>query len=69
MQVILFVLGTIVIQGGLVLFLWLLTAGYREAHREEKNRRRLAFLEAEEERLRRAAHPPSGVEPITEEAR
>ncbi|KKM26575.1 hypothetical protein LCGC14_1583390 [marine sediment metagenome] len=56
MPVILFVLGTIVIQGGLVLLImWLVTSSDREARREEENRHRLASLEVEEERLRRAA--------------
>ncbi len=56
MQGVLFMLGTIAIEGGLVaLIMWLLTAGDREARREEEARRRLAELEAEEERLRRAA--------------
>lgn len=53
---ILFMLATIVIEGGLVaLIMWLLTASDREARREEEAKRRLAELEAEEERLRRAA--------------
>jgi hypothetical protein len=52
----LFMIGTIVIEGGLVaLIMWLLTAGDREARREEEAHRRLAELEAEEDRLRRAA--------------
>lgn len=51
-----FILGTIVIEGGLVaLIMWLLTASDREAQREEEARRRLAELEAEEERLRKVA--------------
>ena len=56
MQGILFMLGTVVIEGGLVaLIMWLLTTGDREARREEEARRRLAELEAQEQRLRRAA--------------
>ncbi len=56
MQGVLFMLGTIVIEGGLVaLIMWLLTASDREARREEEAKRRLAQLEAEEERLRKAA--------------
>ncbi len=56
MQGVLFMLGTIAIEGGLVaLIMWLLTASDREAAREEEARRRLAELEAEEERLRKAA--------------
>jgi hypothetical protein len=56
MPVVLFVLGTLVIQGGLVmLIMWLLTAGDREAAREEKARYQLAALEAEEAKLRTAA--------------
>lgn len=57
MDGILFMLATIVIEGGLVFFLmWLVTAGQREAgHEEEEARRRLADLEAAEERLRTAA--------------
>ncbi len=52
----LFMLGTIVIEGGLVaLIMWLLTASDREARREEEAKWRLAQLEAEEERLRKAA--------------
>ena len=52
----LFILGTIVIEGGLVvLIMLLLTAGDREARREEEARSRLADLEAQEERLRKAA--------------
>lgn len=51
-----FILGTIVIEGGLVaLIMWLLTASDREASHEEEARRRLAELEAEEERLSKAA--------------
>ena len=52
----LFILGTIVIEGGLVaMIMWLLTASDREANREEEAKRRLAELEADEERLRQAA--------------
>ena len=57
MDGILFMLATIVIEGGLVFFImWLVTAGQREAgHEEEEARSRLAELEAREERLRKAA--------------
>jgi len=52
----LFILGTVVIEGGLVaLIMWLLTTGDREARRDEEARRRLAELEVEEEQLRKAA--------------
>ena len=52
----LFILGTIVIEGGLVaLLMWLFTAPGREARREEDARKRLAELQAEEEGLRKAA--------------
>ncbi len=52
----LFILGTIVIEGGLVALIMLLfTAGDREARREDEAQHRLAELEAEEERLRKAA--------------
>lgn len=52
----LFILGTIVIEGGLVaLIMWLFTAGEREAEREVEAKRRLAELEAKEEELRKAA--------------
>ncbi len=52
----LFILGTIVIEGGLVaLIMALLTASDREARREEEALSRLAKLEAEEESLRKAA--------------
>ncbi len=52
----LFMLGTIVIEGGLVaLIMWLITAGDREARREEEAQRRLTALEAEEERLAKKA--------------
>jgi hypothetical protein len=56
MQGLLFMLGTLVIEGGLVmLIMWLVTAGDREARREEEARLRLGNLEAEEERIRKAA--------------
>lgn len=56
MEGFLFILGTIVIEGGLVaLIMWLLTASDRDARREEGAQRRLAELEAEEERLSKAA--------------
>jgi hypothetical protein len=56
MEGLLFMLGTLVIEGGLVmLIMWLVTAGDREARREEEARHRLANLEAEEERMRKAA--------------
>lgn len=56
MQGFLFILGTIVIEGGLVaLIMWLFTTSDREARRQEEAQRRLAELEAEEERLRKAA--------------
>ncbi len=56
MEVVLFVLGTLVVQGGLVLLvMWLIASGDREAQREDEERRRLAALEAEEERLRKVA--------------
>lgn len=52
----LFMLGTVVIEGGLVMLLMsLLTRGDREARREEEMLRKLAELEAEEARLRKAA--------------
>jgi len=52
----LFMLGTVVIEGGLVLLLMsLFTNSDRELRREEEMKRRLAELEAEEERLRKAA--------------
>lgn len=52
----LFMLGTVVIEGGLVLLImWLFTASDREARREEEAQKRLAELEAEEKRLRGAA--------------
>ena len=56
MEGFLFILGTIVIEGGLVaLIMWLLTAGDREARQQEEAQRRLAALEAEEAGLRKAA--------------
>ncbi len=56
MPVVLFVLGTLVVQGGLVLLvMWVLTASDREAAREEENQHQLAALEAEEAKLRKAA--------------
>ena len=56
MEGVLFILGTVVIEGGLVaLIMWLLTASDREARREEEARSRLAELEVAEERLRKAA--------------
>jgi hypothetical protein len=56
MSGLLFILGTLVIEGGLVaLIMWIVTAGDRQAGREEEARTRLAELEAEEERLRKAA--------------
>ena len=56
MEGFMFILGTVVIEGGLVaLIMWLLTTGDREARREEEARRRLGELEVEEERLRKAA--------------
>jgi len=52
----LFMIGTVVIEGGLVLLLMsLFTRSDREARREEEMKRRLAELEAEEARLREAA--------------
>ena len=56
MSGLLFILGTIVIEGGLVaLIMSLFTASEREARREEEARARLAELEAEEERLSKVA--------------
>ena len=56
MDGILLMVGTLLVEGGLVYFLMrLLTSGEREAQREEEARHRLAALEAEEERLRKAA--------------
>ncbi len=56
MEGVLFILGTVVIEGGLVaLIMWLFTASDREARREEQARQRLVRLEAEEEALRKAA--------------
>jgi len=52
----LFMLGTIFVEGGLVyLLLRLVTEGARGEEREDEARRRLKTLEAEEERLRKAA--------------
>lgn len=52
----LFMLGTVVIEGGLVLLLMsLFTRTDRESRREEEMKQRLVELEAEEERLRKAA--------------
>ena len=52
----LFMLGTIFVEGGLVyLLLRLLTEDAREEQREEEAQRRLKVLEAQEERLRKAA--------------
>jgi hypothetical protein len=51
-----FILGTIVIEGGLVaMIMWLLTSSDWEARREEEARLRLAELETEEERLSKVA--------------
>jgi hypothetical protein len=56
MEGLLFMLGTLVIEGGLVLLLMnLFTRSDREARRQEEMQRRLAELEAEEERIRKAA--------------
>lgn len=56
MEGVLFILGTIVIEGGLVaLIAWLVTEPEGEARREGEARQRLAQLEAEEGRLRKAA--------------
>ena len=56
MEGVLFMAGTVVIEGGLVaLIMWLFTASDREVRREEEARTRLARLEAEEEGLRKAA--------------
>jgi len=56
MDGILLMAGTIVVEGGLVyLLLKLVTEGARGEEREEEARRRLKALEAEEERLRKAA--------------
>jgi hypothetical protein len=52
----LFMLGTVVIEGGLVMLLMsLFTRSDREDRREEEMKGRLATLEAEEARLRKAA--------------
>ncbi len=52
----LFMLGTVVIEGGLVMLLMsLFTRSDREAGRQEEIKQRLAELEAEEERIRKAA--------------
>ena len=56
MEGLLFMLGTVIIEGGLVLLLMrLFTRSDREARREEEMKVRLAELEDEEERLRKAA--------------
>ena len=56
MDGILLMVGTIVVEGGLVyLLLRLLTEDAREEQREEEAQRRLKALEAEEEGLRKAA--------------
>lgn len=56
MEGVLFMLGTVVLEGGLVyLIMWLFTANDREAAREERARKRLGELEAEEQRLREKA--------------
>ena len=56
MEGIWFMLGTIAIEGGLVaLIMWVLTESHREERREEEARHRLAELESEEQRLRKAA--------------
>jgi len=56
MDGILLMVGTIVVEGGLVYgLIWLLTQDTREAQREEDARRRLTELEREEERFRKAA--------------
>ena len=52
----LFILGTIASDGVLVaLIMALLTASVMDSRREDESRTRLATLEAEEERLRKAA--------------
>ncbi len=52
----LFILGIIVIEGGLAaLIMSLFAASEREARREEEARARLTKLEAEEERLSKIA--------------
>lgn len=56
MHTVLFMLGNLVVMGGLVLLIMrLLTAGEREARRQEEARHRPAVPEAEEERLPKAA--------------
>ena len=56
MDGILLMVGTLVVEGGLVYgLLWLLTQDAREGQREEDARRRLKALEAQEELLRKAA--------------
>jgi len=56
MDGIVFMLGTIFVEGGLVyLLLRLLTEGAREEQGEDEAQRRLKALEAKEERLREAA--------------
>lgn len=56
MNGLLFMLGTLIIEGGSVfLLMWLITERDREASRAEDARRRLAELEAEEEALRQQA--------------
>ena len=56
MDGILLMVGTIVVEGGLVyLLLRLLTEDAREEQREEEAQRRLKALEAQEEGLRKAA--------------
>ena len=52
----LFMLGTVVIEGGLVMLLmWLFTQGDRDARRGAEMKKRLTILEAEEARIRKAA--------------
>ena len=56
METTVFMLATIAVQGGLVLLLmWVLTVGDREAHLLEEARRRLAPPAAEPERPSKAA--------------
>ena len=53
MQGLIFMLGTVLIEGGLVaLIMWLFTAQDREGRKDLEAQRRLAELEAEEERLK-----------------
>ena len=53
MQGLIFMLGTVLIEGGLVaLIMWLFTAQDREGRKGLEAQRRLAELEAEEERLK-----------------